>query len=460
MTEFFFNFKDLTNIKNPNKAMLNLTSFAISDDYIKKLFPKRYNFYMKFIDGFSSPSNLYKYLYTTKESKEYYDELKNKLGKISNSLSKLSDKNKKKLLGILHNSLDSKKKYDKFLNVIDNIVGDKKISGGADEEDKKDNEIKESNEIKEGNEGNEGNESNEIKEGNESNEGNESKKDNYVSPDNYLNNDIKPLQVQGNKNNTSSSSSMTEVDNDYMKNYYVKKSFKPMETFLNDVKKIAPVLSLEPPKTIDDLVKRADGNKDNNSSNIKTSDISDKIDDLQQLYKNYLKNPLYSPERLEVNIYDRLTFIGITYLIRFITLQFIYWCLNSNIINNFTKAFIYYTLIYILFFIFIASIVNVIYFFPVLQLFSNISAITVFPNYLYYFYVYTNGYMSLIIHLFIILILLFIPFILVMDKKDDIINGNDNNISYDYKKKNDIYISISNFSLIVWVLTSIISLKF
>ena len=79
MTEFFFNFKDLTNIQNPNKVMLNLSSFIISDDYVKKLFPKRYNFYMKFVDGFSSPSNLYKYLYRTKEGKNYYNELQNKL---------------------------------------------------------------------------------------------------------------------------------------------------------------------------------------------------------------------------------------------------------------------------------------------------------------------------------------------------------------------------------------------
>lgn len=423
MTEFFFNFKDLTNIQNPNKVMLNLSSLIISDDYIKKMFPKRYNFYMKFIDGFSSPSNLYKYLYTTKESKDYYNELQEKLGKVSNSLSRLSDKNKKKLLSTLHTNLGNMKNgssYNKFINVIDNIVT-KKIKGGeGDDEEKKEEEKNENNE----------------------------------------NNNQILLQAAIPTRPKANEIISSQLNKDYLNNYYVKKSFKPMETFLNDVKKIAPVLSLEPPKTIDDLVKKVDGTKDKNAFDIKTTDISEKTDELQQLYKNYLNNPLYSPERLEVNIGDRLTFIGITYLIRFITLQFIYWCLNSNIINNFTKAFIYYTIIYILFFIFITSIVNVMYFYPILELFQNICNITVFPNYLYYFYVYTNGYMSLLIHLFIILILLFVPFILVMDRKNDIISGDNNNISYDYKKKNDIYISISNFSLIIWVLTSIISLKF
>ena len=278
----------------------------------------------------------------------------------------------------------------------------------------------------------------------------------YNPMETFINNAINPLQRQRNDYDTV----LNDIDKDYTNKYYLKKTFKPMETFLNDVKKIAPVLNLESQKSLDDIIKKVDGSKEDKQFDIKTSDITEKTDELQQLYKNYLNNPLFSPERLEINLYDRLTFIGITYLIRFITLQFIYWCLNSNIINNFTKAFMYYTIIYILFFIFITSIVNVMYFFPIFELFSNISTITVFPNYLYYFYVYTNGYMSLAIHLFIILLLLFVPFILVMDRKDDIINGNDNNISYDYKKKNNIYISISNFSLIIWVLTSIISLKF
>ena len=430
MTEFFFNFKDLTNIQNPNKVMLNLSSFIISDDYVKKLFPKRYNFYMKFVDGFSSPSNLYKYLYRTKEGKNYYNELQNKLAKISNSLTKLSNKNKKKVLTALHTNLGDKGNYDKFFTVIENIAN-KTVKGGAGEDEEK-KEINEENQEPE-------------------------KKDEYISPEPYLNeNKHIPLPLQGQRNDISSN----DISDDYTKNYYVKKTFKPMETFLNDVKNIAPVLNLEQPKTIDDLVVRVDGKKDKNFFDVNTSDISEKTDQLQQLYNNYLKNPLFSPERLEVNLYDRLTFMGITYLIRFISLQFIYWCLNSNIINNFSKAFIYYTIIYILFFIFITSIVNVMYFFPILELFSNISAITVFPNYLYYFYVYTNGYLSLVIHLFIIILLLFVPFILVMDKKNDVLNSNDNNISYDYKKKNDIYISISNFSLIIWVLTSIISIKF
>lgn len=436
MTEFFFNFKDLTNIQNPNKVMLNASSLIISDDYVKKLFPKRYNFYMKFVDGFSSPSNLYKYLYTTKESKDYYEELQNKLAKVSNALLKLSNNNKKKVIQNLQQKLNNDN-YSNFFNVINDVAsndgnkGSLKGGGGDGNEPENKEEATTVNPIEE--------QQKEIK--------NEPPLQSYHQAPNIH-------QHQVNKSRTSSN-----IDEDYSKDYYVKKPFKPMETFLNDVKKIAPVLNFEPPKNIDDLIKKKDINSDVNYFNVNTTDISEKTDKLQQLYNNYLKNPLFSPERLDVNIYDRLTFIGITYIIRFLTLQFIYWCLNSNIINNFSKAYFYYTIIYIIFFIFITSIVNVMYFYPIMDLFSNISNITVFPNYLYYFYVYTNGYLSLLIHLFIILILLFIPFVLTMDRKNNN-NNNDLNISYDYKKKNEIYISISNFSLIIWVLTSIISLKF
>jgi len=455
MSEFFFNFKDLTNIQNPNKQILNLSSFIISDDYLKKLFPKRYNFYMKFIDGFSSPSNLYKYLYTTKESKDYYEDLQNKLAKVSNALFKLTSKNKKKVLDALHSNLSdakNKQNQEKFIRIIENVINkNNNIRGGEGEgEDKSENE-KEVIAEGTGQATGEGT----VEATAEENE-NKIKALQAIQPF-QPSQSYQPSQSTGNRNKMYD---LNTIDNDYNKNYYIKKTFKPMESFLNDVKKIAPVLNMETPKRIDEVVKNINTDKDNNFFNAKTTDISDKVDELKQLYNNYLKNPLYSPERLTINIYDRLTFIGITYIIRFITLQFIYWGLNSNIINNFNKAFIYYTIIYILFFIFITSIVNVIFYYPILELFSNVSILTVFPNYLYYFYVYTNGVMSLLIHLFIILILLFIPFILVMDRKEDIINGNNNNISYDYKKKNEIYISISNFSLIIWVLTSIISLKF
>ena len=51
-----------------------------------------------------------------------------------------------------------------------------------------------------------------------------------------------------------------------------------------------------------------------------------------------------------------------------------------------------------------------------------------------------------------------IPFILSLDKK--FTEQYDANISFDYKKKSEIYNSISNFSFVIWILTSVIALKF
>ena len=97
------------------------------------------------------------------------------------------------------------------------------------------------------------------------------------------------------------------------------------------------------------------------------------------------------------------------------------------------------------------------YYYPIIELFSN-SSISSMPNLLYYFYIHINGPNRLILHIILILLLLFIPYILDMDKKN--FEENDMNISFDNNIKMDIYNSIANFSLIIWVLTSIIAIKF
>ena len=100
---------------------------------------------------------------------------------------------------------------------------------------------------------------------------------------------------------------------------------------------------------------------------------------------------------------------------------------------------------------------NVIYYYPVVELFSNVSLVSI-PNLLYYFYIHINGMNRLILHMVIILILLVIPFILSLDDIQN--NDNTDNISFDNVRKNKIYTTISNFSLVVWMLTSVVALKF
>lgn len=230
------------------------------------------------------------------------------------------------------------------------------------------------------------------------------------------------------------------------------KGSQPMKSFLAKVNNIAPDLGAKPPiRNVEDLL---------TTSTLEKTPISksEQIKKLKTIYNNY-KDTL-SPDNLKITMIDRIIFIASTFILRFISLMIVDWALNTNIINSFNRAFYIYCLIYIIFFIFIAMIVNVIVYYPVLELFSN-SNITSIPNLLYYYYIYTNGSTRLLLHIFIIILLLFIPYIIDIDKINlSKIIENTKNISYDYEKKNKIYDAISFFSLIVWFLTSIIAIKF
>ena len=104
-------------------------------------------------------------------------------------------------------------------------------------------------------------------------------------------------------------------------------------------------------------------------------------------------------------------------------------------------------------------LVNVVVNYPLMELYSSMKIINI-PNLFYYFYIYTNGYIRLLIHIFVILTILFIPYIINIDKINFIKSEEKKrNISYDYDQKKKILDSISLFSFIIWILTSIIASK-
>ena len=364
MTDLLFNFRDLTNATNPKIPILNLGSFIIPDTVVRKFNPQRYNFYTKFINGLSDPANLYRFLYTTKDTKSYHDNIQNKLSKIAKGLKTLSADDRKNVIANLKKILDttSNDKYGNLFNTIETF--EKK--GGAD--------------------------------------------------------------------------------------YEIKKPIMPMNTLLTHINSEIPLLGEPPINTIDELIINPDTRQEPKKE-IKNIDISK----VKGIYDYYNKIPQLSPERININMIDRGVFILTTLIIRIISLSLIYWGLNSNLINNYKTAYIYYCCIYILFFIFIIGIVNVVFYYPIIELFSNVS-ISSMPNILYYFYIHITGPNRLILHILLILLLLLIPYILDMDKKK--IKDPDMNISFDNNIKTDIYNSIANFSLVIWVLTSIIAIKF
>ena len=379
MTEFLFGFRDLTNISDPKTPILNLGSLVLTDTFVRKFNPKRYNFYVKFINGLSNPANLYKFLYKTKESKTYHNDLENKIKTISKSLHLLSKEDKKKVINNLKIILDDKNekdgKYESILKYLDEQINDK-ITGGE-------------------------------------------------------------------------------------KRYFIKKNLMPMKSFIEDVNDAFPSIGNIPPTDINELVKETT-EQDEEKRNAALKEDKNNIRELKAVYNKYNLISQISPERVNINYMDRGVFIATTMIIRLLSLSLIYWGLNSNLINNFKTAFLYYCIIYIIFFLFIIGLVNVIYYYPVVELFSNVSLVSI-PNLLYYFYIHINGMNRLLLHIIIILTLLAIPFILSLDTIEtaDTDETNENiNISFDNIKKDKIYTTITNYSLVIWVLTSIIALKF
>jgi len=368
MAELLFNFRDLTSVSDPKTPIINLSSLVIPDSVVRKFNPKRYNFYIKFINGLSNPANLYKFLYTTRDSKNYHADIQAKISKIAKGLKLLSAEDRNNVIANLKKVLDTTTS-DKYTNLFNSIETFEKKGGTVTE-------------------------------------------------------------------------------------YGIKKPIMPMNTFLNHVNKTIPSLGEIPINTIDELILPA---SELNSSQNKKEFKPTKISEIKGIYDYYNNIPQLSSERININMVDRGVFILTTLIIRIISLSLIFWCLNSNLINNFKTAYIYYCCIYILFFIFIIGIVNVVYYYPIIELFSNVSIASI-PNILYYFYIHITGPNRLILHALLILLLLFIPYILNMDKKK--IKDPEMNISFDNNIKTDIYNSIANFSLVIWVLTSIIAIKF
>jgi len=242
-------------------------------------------------------------------------------------------------------------------------------------------------------------------------------------------------------------------EEDFVNGKTLNKGSQPMKTFLKKVNEIAPDIGNSNPMTdVSELIK----NETEKSKEPKKAK-SETIKELKNVYYNY-KDTL-SPDKLKITLIDRVIFIIITFLIRFITLMIINWGLNTNIISSFNRAFNFYCLVYIIFFIFITMIVNVIVYYPIMELFSNNNIINI-PNLFYYFYIYTNGSVRLLVHIFIIILLMFIPYVINMDKLQLArISDTNKNISYNYEQKNKIYDAINLFSLIIWILTSIIAIK-
>lgn len=361
MASLFFGFKDIVNSYPTGKSIFDISSILINDKQLKSINPKRYNFYVKFVNGLSNPFALEQFFYKTKEAKLFKEDVNEKMAKLSEIVRKLN------------------------------------MSG--DTTDIKDNIV------------------NKIK-------------DRY-----NLSDEVKSKLLNMIKGG----------DNEILN-----KGQQPMHDFLSTVQEELPQIASKQVRSVNDLLinKPTKGNDDTKAKIIKKA---------EEIYNTYRDD--VNPNQLGIKMMDRGIFIVTTLIIRIISLLIVQWGLDTNLINSFHGAFNYYCGIYLLLFAFITMFVNVIIAYPVIDLFSTSSIINI-PNFFYYFYIYTNGVMRLLLHITFIIIILFIPFILSVDKYNSKDKKEVGNISGDQERKKKIYDTISLFSFIIWIMTSIVAFKF
>jgi len=363
MANLFFGFKDLVNSYPSGKSVFDLSSFLISDKQLKSISPKRYNFYIKFVNGLADPEVLEKFFYKTKEAKVFKQDLNEKIAKFADIIAKLNRNS---------SAEDARKIKENIANTI---------------------------------------------------------KERYNLSDDVASK-LNNMMSGGNK--------------------VLNKGQQPMQNFINVVSEELPEVASKSIRSVNDLLIEKPSSTEGKDRSV----IVKKAEEIYNAYKDDI-----SPDRMQINMTDRIVFIVVTLLIRFTALIIIKWGLDTNLINSFFSAFNYYCFIYLLIFIFITMFVNVIIAYPVVDLFSNSSIIDI-PNMFYYFYIYANGSIRLIIHMIFIIGIMFIPYIISVDKFNLRTKNESVNISTDEEKKKKIYDMISLFSIIIWILTSLVAFKF
>jgi hypothetical protein len=161
------------------------------------------------------------------------------------------------------------------------------------------------------------------------------------------------------------------------------------------------------------------------------------IDELKYLqYNNEISTFKYTME-------DKYIFIGVTFVIRAISLVILKWAIDVDFVTIFESAIYLYIAIYILLFCMIWAIIN----------YSGMET----DNLPYYLYSFNriNGNTHLIVHIALMLILSIIPFI-IQAGKDDL--SFSKHFSESMEGKRDIYRGISNFTLLSWISLSLIAL--
>jgi hypothetical protein len=166
-------------------------------------------------------------------------------------------------------------------------------------------------------------------------------------------------------------------------------------------------------------------------------------DALENIVDEVDTHPVFNPENEKVSMTDRVIFIAVTFMIRGLALFLIDWGINSTLITTFNRAFLYYTLIYFTLFMMWVLLVNA------GSEGENIPLKMAF----YYVNWRANGLGRILVHLAVQTFLIPIPFIV----REPSQSAPDTTT---FEKRRAVYRVLSNFTIFVWVITSVIALRY
>jgi hypothetical protein len=151
-------------------------------------------------------------------------------------------------------------------------------------------------------------------------------------------------------------------------------------------------------------------------------------------------DPNVTPSNTSITMNDRIIFIITTFVIRMVCLFLVDWMISTGMVETFKDAFLYYTVLYILLLVFVTFVVS-----------NNEVGIQML---MFYMNVSANGYSRILLHIFFMIV--FIPILYVV--KQNYIFQIARTTSFEYKQR--ISQSMTGFTFLTWIMTSLVALRF
>ena len=169
-----------------------------------------------------------------------------------------------------------------------------------------------------------------------------------------------------------------------------------------------------------------------------------KIDSLEKL-----RNAYYTAktsefiENVDISTEDMIIFIIYIFVLRGISLFLLKWMIEINMVTTLEEALMAYAGVYLLLFLITLSLVNI-----------NTVDMTDIKSLMYYMYLKTtHNYSRIYIHIIVFSMMILIPFIISEEQRDEYI------YTYmDSVEKRNIHRIISVFSLLIWIVLTMISI--